>query len=224
MLPLNRVKAISRLNESVGRISREANEALASATQLFTRNLVVNALLKHSPRHQNKEGGRNGQRTARKKRHKRDRSNEDSTDTSYSRVFIREGSALTDSQVIQAILSDDTYDFLEDIVQEHRSGIVKNSSSVRKRRKGKKKSYSTTEKDILPCISKSQKKKKNEATDADVALVLNVKGTLHGDGGFGIENVNNDRVTVQCERGSDGPASEAMYNFDVDDDYDDIDL
>ncbi len=222
MLPLNRVKAISRLNASVGRISREANDALATATELFARNLVANALLKHSPSPQRKEEGRNGQRTAKKKRYKRDRGNEDS-DASYSRGFISAGSALTDSQVIETILNGNKYDFLEDVVQEHRSGIVKNNSSVRKR-KGKKRSYSTAERGVWPYGAGSQERK-SEAIDADVAQVLNLEGTLHGDGGFGIENVNNDGVKMlQCDQGSNAPASEVMYNFEVDDDYDDIDL
>ncbi len=221
MLPLNRVKAISRLNESVGKISSEANKALATATELFARNLVANALLKHSPRPQSKEEGRNGQREAKKKRYKRNRGNEDSG-ALYSRGFMSEGSALTDTQVIETILNDETYDFLEDVVQEHRSGIVKNNSSVRKG-KGKKRKYSTTPRNACAYGARTQKRK-SEAIDADVAQVLNLEGTLHGGDGFGIENVNNDGVKMHSDRISNGPTSEMMYNFEVDDDYDDIDL
>ncbi len=222
MLPLSRVKAISRLNESVGRISREANDTLATATELFARNLVANALLKHNPRPQCKEEGRDRQRTAKKKRYKRDRGNENS-DALHSRDFINAESALTASQVIETILKDNKYDFLEHVVQEHRSGIVKNNSSVRKR-KGKKRSYSTAERGVWPYGAGSQERK-SKAIDADVEQVLKLEGTLRGDGGFGIDNVNSDGVKMQqCDHGSDGPASEVMYNFEVDDDYDDIDL
>ncbi len=220
MLPLNRVKTISRLNESVGKISSEANKALATATELFARNLVANALLKHSPRPQSKEEGRDGQSEARKKRHKR---NEESG-ALYSSGFMSGGSALTDTQVIETISKDEKYDFLEDVVQEHRSGMVKNISSVRKR-KGKKRKHSMTGRTDESEYGSKTRNMNSEAIDAVVAAqVLNIEGTLRGGGhGFGIEKVNSGGVShSNISRMSHQP--EVMCNIEIDDDYDEINL